>query len=601
MAYEVITLNLIPSGDVPVIHAAQYDKNRQLNFALKLGDDDFNPSGYDLELQIRKVDNNIVTVAPSLVNNNVVTFLSTEQMTACSGTNLGEIQITKDDLDIATLHFYLVVQRDVLAGGMTSTSDIHNLEEQIEELLPEALGNQYYTKDQTNTLLDGKADVSDIPDMSDYYTKSETYSSNEVNTLLSGKADTSSLAAVATSGSYNDLSNKPTIPAAQVNADWDAISGVAMILNKPTIPDAQVQSDWAQSDNTKVDYIKNKPTIPTIETATIQNVAIATFPDGADNVPVKSLKVDIEPNLSGVSSVNVYRMGKNLIGKNGGWNSSGVYEPTASAICSEKLKVNQGLQFIAQKSQAFTSTWSELRVIVFDTNGDYVSQSVVLGYSALVSSVYTVGANVGFIAFSVYLNGNDKSNIDSFNVMVEVGNTATTYEPYNGTTYPISLGGTYYGGTLDVTNGSLTVKYGRVDLGSLDWNYNSTNQRMDCISTINNLKAPSSNFVAFNGVCAIYTIVSNQALADKCVAINISGSLRIKDLDYTDATAFKTAMSGKYLTYELATPTTVTLTPTQVKTLLGNNNIFADSGNVNEVVYFKTGCESIARLIEAYL
>ena len=59
-----------------------------------------------------------------------------------------------------------------------------------------------------------------------------------------GKADTavqpSALATVATSGSYNDL------------------------LNKPTIPAAQVQSDWNEADNTKVDYIKNKPTIPNV-------------------------------------------------------------------------------------------------------------------------------------------------------------------------------------------------------------------------------------------------------------------------------------------------------------------------------------------------
>jgi hypothetical protein len=46
------------------------------------------------------------------------------------------------------------------------------------------------------------------------------------------------LATVATSGSYNDLINKPTIPAAQVNSDWNATSGVAEILNKPTIPAA---------------------------------------------------------------------------------------------------------------------------------------------------------------------------------------------------------------------------------------------------------------------------------------------------------------------------------------------------------------------------
>lgn len=49
------------------------------------------------------------------------------------------------------------------------------------------------------------------------------------------------LATVATTGSYADLSNKPTIPAAQVNSDWNATSGAAQILNKPTIPTATSQ------------------------------------------------------------------------------------------------------------------------------------------------------------------------------------------------------------------------------------------------------------------------------------------------------------------------------------------------------------------------
>jgi hypothetical protein len=91
------------------------------------------------------------------------------------------------------------------------------------------------------------------------------------------------------SGSYNDLSNKPFIPDSQVNADWNAVSGVSQILNKPTlfdgnynhltnkpnlfsgsyndltdkpfVPDAQIQSDWNQTNNTSLDYIKNKPTL----------------------------------------------------------------------------------------------------------------------------------------------------------------------------------------------------------------------------------------------------------------------------------------------------------------------------------------------------
>lgn len=54
---------------------------------------------------------------------------------------------------------------------------------------------------------------------------------------LTPYAESADLATVATSGSYTDLSNKPTIPA------------------------AQVQSDWNEADSSAVDYIKNKPTI----------------------------------------------------------------------------------------------------------------------------------------------------------------------------------------------------------------------------------------------------------------------------------------------------------------------------------------------------
>lgn len=58
-------------------------------------------------------------------------------------------------------------------------------------------------------------------------------------TAQGAKADTAvqpgDLATVATSGSYDDLTDKPTIPAAQVNSDWNAVSGVAQILNKPTL------------------------------------------------------------------------------------------------------------------------------------------------------------------------------------------------------------------------------------------------------------------------------------------------------------------------------------------------------------------------------
>ncbi|WP_321899869.1 hypothetical protein [Paraburkholderia heleia] len=54
-----------------------------------------------------------------------------------------------------------------------------------------------------------------------------------------------------------DLLDQPTIPPAQVNADWSASSGVAEILNKPAIPAAQVNADWSATSG--VAQILNKP------------------------------------------------------------------------------------------------------------------------------------------------------------------------------------------------------------------------------------------------------------------------------------------------------------------------------------------------------
>jgi len=55
------------------------------------------------------------------------------------------------------------------------------------------------------------------------------------------------------SGDYNDLTNKPTIPAAQVNSNWNAVSGISQILNKPNL--ATVATSGNYND------LSNRPTI----------------------------------------------------------------------------------------------------------------------------------------------------------------------------------------------------------------------------------------------------------------------------------------------------------------------------------------------------
>ena len=69
-----------------------------------------------------------------------------------------------------------------------------------------------------------------------------------------------------------------------------------------------------------------------------------------------------------------------------------------------------------------------------------------------------------------------------------------------------------------------------------------------------------------------YTLVASNALTiDKAYTI-YNGKLYIQDSAYTDATTFKTAMSGVYLVYELATPVEVDISLSQLTNIEGHSN-----------------------------
>jgi len=61
----------------------------------------------------------------------------------------------------------------------------------------------------------------------------------------------------AASGSATEILNKPTIPAAQVNSDWNATSGVAQILNRPLIPILLGHGSFSYSAGNSIRYFAN--------------------------------------------------------------------------------------------------------------------------------------------------------------------------------------------------------------------------------------------------------------------------------------------------------------------------------------------------------
>jgi hypothetical protein len=83
------------------------------------------------------------------------------------------------------------------------------------------------------------ADVSAFINDAEYITASgapvQTVA-GRTGTVTLAHTDISGLSEVAHSGAYSDLTGTPSIPAAQVQSDWNASSGVSEILNKPTIP-----------------------------------------------------------------------------------------------------------------------------------------------------------------------------------------------------------------------------------------------------------------------------------------------------------------------------------------------------------------------------
>ena len=111
---------------------------------------------------------------------------------------------------------------------------------------------------------------------------------------INAKEDSADLAAVAESGSYNDLLNKPTIPAAQVNSDWDAASGVAQILNKPTL--ATVATSGSYSD------LSNKPTIGNA-TLTIQKNGTSVDTFTANATSNKTINITVPTTAADVSAL----------------------------------------------------------------------------------------------------------------------------------------------------------------------------------------------------------------------------------------------------------------------------------------------------------
>lgn len=140
---------------------------------------------------------------------------------------------------------------------------------------------------------------------------------------------------------------------------------------------------------------------------------------------------------------------------------------------------------------------------------------------------------------------------------VDVASSDGTVTQQITTSFPVlnSAGNVY--DYIDLNELKLHQRVGVVDLGTFNWNTFPYGAAKTFRSYDYTGKKPSGSTFVANIICSDYESISANDLysfnKDKAIAVhNGSVGLMINDSKYTDATAFKSAMNGVMLYYELA-------------------------------------------------
>ena len=213
-------------------------------------------------------------------------------------------------------------------------------------------------------------------------------------------ASTSVLGLVKVDGTTITVNGSGVINAnyvAQVQSDWNAVSGLGVVLNKPTIPAAQVQSDWNAISGLGV--VLNKPTIPSAYTLT----ATTTTTLGGVIVPAVSTSgLNNTSGTIGLATASTTQLGGVKVdGTTITVNGSGVISASASAT---KTIVNTAI--------AYSVTATDLGKIINCTSGTFtvsLTAAATLG-SGFVCSIWNNSSTATDI---ITIDPNGAETIDS--------------------------------------------------------------------------------------------------------------------------------------------------------------------------------------------
>lgn len=402
-------------------------------------------------------------------------------------------------------------------------------------------------------------------------------------------------------GEKGDVGNPTDSQVLTAVSEWlSAHPEATTTVQDGAITEAKLANDVKHMFGTKADAI--------VKTA---SNSVVSFDDGGDDMPIKSLKINIVPKqsgsgdpsltniraISGWDAVDVLHTGKNLLSPNAevvnAYVEGGGYIALSPTDRTAIIEV--------APNTTYTWKWNRVAITGNDDSAinvytEYpipnVTEGRFLGTYMTTSGAtltFTTGANECYIGVKI---GNvDKTNISETiaNSQLEVGSTATDYEPYEGETITTNLPQTVYGGIVDIIEGKgqptyhyfkplgsestltdLGTYWGWVgDISQTPYGYGNNPQYGEC----SHFKFGTECIVGLDASSGAYFLIYKTALP------NISTLAEFK----TWVANQRTNGTPLEVAYRLATPTAseFTTTPTEVKTKLGSNNIWSESGTVD--------------------
>ena len=342
--------------------------------------------------------------------------------------------------------------------------------------------------------------------------------------------------------------------------------------------------------------------------------AIATFTaedgDGvkslvADIVPIQSGTGDPSPNnvrpITGHTQAKVSRTGKNLCK---------LYEWTGTGATVQFSYTENGvtLNGTATQSTDIPSSGAVPQNGIFtlkagtykpSTDNENVGIQIVgLNPVEVLSrngDAFTLASDRSVFARASVYAGKVYNNL-TVHLQLEAGTTATSYEPYQGTTYTVSFSsaGTVYGGTVNIVSGELTVTHAKFKLsdcvngsyvsGSKVFGFQFNSLGINTNRTASGVEGCISDMLSnyYTGSSISLGSIPNGSFCVNLTAMSSGNStITLKDTNYTTVADVLTAYGDAEFVVPYSTPTTVQLTAQQVSLLIGTNNIWSDTGDVS--------------------